>query len=198
MSNNSTKTKKSDCDDFNVTDRIGSKFLQESTYFLTGEIEHDNINECIKWIVYENLNASDTDKTLTLYINSQGGDVYEAFGLIDVMRSSTLPIRTVGYGSVMSAGFMIFTCGKERYIAPNAGIMCHQFSSIEDVGKYHDIKATRKETDRVNKAMMDLLKTNTGLDGRVVKNKLLPAHDVYLTAEEMINLGAADYILDTL
>ena len=46
--------------------------------------------------------------------------------------------------------------------------------------------------------MMEILKESTGLDGRIVRNKLLPAHDVYFTAQEMIDIGAADYILDTL
>lgn len=192
------KSSKNNLDEFNAYDRMGIKFLENSTHFLIGEISEENINECIKWIVYENLNSN--NKILTLYINSQGGDLYEALGLIDVMTASRLPIRTIGYGSIMSAAFLIFVNGSsgDRYLAQNTGIMCHQFSSTEDVGKYHDIKATRKETDRLNKAMYQCLKDATGLDGRVVKNKLLPAHDVYLTAEEMIELGAADYILETL
>lgn len=190
---------KSSYEEFNAYDRMGIKFLESSTHFLLGEIGEENINECIKWIVYENLTTK-SNKILTLYINSQGGDLYEALGLIDVMTASKLPIRTIGYGSVMSAAFLIFVNGSagERYLAPNAGIMCHQFSSTEDVGKYHDIKATRKETDRLNKAMYNALKEATGLDGRVVKNKLLPAHDVYLTVDEMIELNAADYVLETL
>jgi ATP-dependent protease ClpP protease subunit len=65
----------------------------------------------------------------------------------------------------------------------------------EEVGKYHDIKATRKETDRLNQAMLDVLKASTGLETKVIKSKLMPAHDVYLTAEEMIEHGAADHIL---
>lgn len=183
-------------DEFNAQDRIDVKLLESSVHFLVGDIEEENVNECIKWLVFENLNPK-SDKTLTLYINSQGGDLYQAFGLIDLMKNSQVPIRTIGYGSVMSAAFLILASGTkgERYIAPNTGIMCHQFSSSEDVGKYHDIKATRKETDRLNKAMYEVLKSATELDGRVIKNKLLPAHDVYMTAEEMIEVNAADHLL---
>ena len=182
-------------DDFNASDRIDIKLLESSTHFLIGEIDADNVNECIKWIVYENLTPKQ-DKILTIYINSQGGDLYEAFGLIDLMRNSRIPIRTIGYGSVMSAAFLILAAGSkgERYIAPNTGVMCHQLSATEEVGKYHDIKATRKETDRLNKVMYDILKEATELDGRIIKTKLLPAHDVYMTAEEMIEFGAADHI----
>jgi ATP-dependent Clp protease, protease subunit len=182
--------------EFNADDRVGISLLESSVYFLTGEIDDDNVNDCIRWITYENLQPKD-NKILTLYINSQGGDLYQAFGLIDIMRNSAMPIRTIGFGSVMSAAFLILSSGQhgERYIAPNTGIMCHQMSSTEEMGKYHDIKATRKETDRINQAMYNILKENTGLDGRIIKTKLLPAHDVYMTATEMIDFGAADHIL---
>jgi ATP-dependent Clp protease, protease subunit len=184
-------------DDFNAHDRQGIKFQEAGVYFLIGEITEDNINEAVKWLAYENIDAKD-GKILTLYVNSQGGDLYEAFGLIDMMQNSQLPIRTIGYGSVMSAAFLIVASGTpgERYVTKNCGIMCHQMSMLEEMGKYHDIKATRKETDRLNKAMYDVLKETTGLDGRIIKTKLLPAHDVYMTAEEMIEFGAADHILE--
>jgi ATP-dependent Clp protease protease subunit len=182
-------------DEFNAEDRINTRLLDNSVHFLLGDIEEENVNNCIKWLVYENLNSK-TDKVLTLYINSQGGDLYQAFALIDMMKNSQLTIRTIGMGSIMSAAFLILASGTtgERYIAPNTGIMCHQFSS-EESGKYHDIKAARKETERINKAMYDILKEATGLDGRVVKAKLLGASDLYLSASEMVDLGAADHVL---
>ena len=184
-------------DDFNAHDRQGIKFHEAGIHFLIGEITEDNVNECVKWLAYENIDPK-SDRALTLYINSQGGDLYEAFGLIDMMRNSAVPVRTIGYGSVMSAAFLIVASGSpgERYITKNCGIMCHQMSVLEEAGKYHDIKATRKETDRLSKAMYDVLKETTGLDGRIIKTKLLPAHDVYMTAEEMIDFGAADQILE--
>ena len=184
-------------DDFNAQDRQSIKFQDAGVHFLIGEIDEENVNECIKWLAYENIDPK-ADRVLTLYVNSQGGDLYEAFGLIDMMRNSQIPIRTIGYGSVMSAAFLIVASGTagERYITKNCGIMCHQMSATEEMGKYHDIKATRKETDRLNKAMYDIIKETTGLDGRVIKTRLLPAHDVYMTAEEMIEFGAADQILE--
>lgn len=184
-------------DDFNAEDRRAVKLQEAGVYFLVGEIDEENVNEVIKWLAYENITPS-ADRVLTLYVNSQGGDLYQALGLIDMMRNSRIPVRTIGYGSVMSAAFLILASGSpgERYITKNCGIMCHQMSILEEAGKYHDIKATRKETDRLSKAMYDILKEATGLDGRIIKTKLLPAHDVYMTAEEMIEFGAADQILE--
>ncbi len=181
-------------DDFNASDKIGIKLLENSVHFLVGEIEEDNINECIKWIVYENLDSK--AKVLTLYINSTGGDLYSAFALIDIIQTSTHPIRTIAVGAAMSAAFLIFASGDkgERYVGKNTSLMCHQFTDTTE-GKYHDIKATMKDNELSNQRMVDILKDATGLAPSVVRKKLLPASDVYLTPEEAIELGIADNIL---
>jgi ATP-dependent Clp protease protease subunit len=195
ISNNSPKEQiLKKIDEFNAGDRIGVKLLENSIYFLSGEITEENVNECIKWVIYENLDPK--EKVLTLYVNSSGGDLYQAFALIDVMRSSKHVVRTVGIGSIMSAAFLIFTSGDqgERYLAVNTGIMCHQFSGGTDA-KFHDLKAEMKENELLNKKMVDILKNATGLPTTKIKTKLLPASDVYLTAQEAIELGIADHLL---
>jgi ATP-dependent protease ClpP protease subunit len=73
--------------------------------------------------------------------------------------------------------------------------MCHQFSSGMDA-KYHDLKAEMKETELLNDKMIDVLKEATGLAPSVIKKKLLPPSDVYLTAQEVLDLGIADHILE--
>jgi len=182
-------------DEFNASDRIGIKLLENSVHFLTGEITEENVNECIKWIVFENLDAK--EKVLTLYVNSSGGDLYQAFALIDIMRNSKHVVRTVGIGSVMSAAFLIFTSGDqgERHLAANTGIMCHQFAGGGSDAKFHDLKAEMKENELLNKKMVEILKNATGLAPSRIKSKLLPASDVYLTAQEAIELGIADHLI---
>jgi ATP-dependent protease ClpP protease subunit len=51
-----------------------------------------------------------------------------------------------------------------------------------------------KETESCNKRMVDILVEATGLAPSRVKAKLLPASDVYLTADELIEFGVADHI----
>ena len=182
-------------EDFNASDRISVGLLESNIHFLVGEINEVSINECIRWIIYENLNQKE-NKVLTLYINSPGGEIYQAFALIDVMRTSIHPIRTVGIGCIMSAAFLIFAAGTrgERYIAPNTGIMCHQHSDVTE-GKHHDLKATMKEGENCNQRMLEILKEATNLSSARVRSKLLNASDVYLTAEEAIELNIADQLL---
>jgi ATP-dependent Clp protease protease subunit len=181
-------------EEFIAEDRIDLKLLDNSIHILNGEITEENIKQTIKWLVYENLDTR--EKILTLYVNSTGGDLYQAFALIDIMRSSKHTIRTVGIGAVMSAAFLIFASGDkgERYVSNNASFMCHQFTEGMDA-KYHDLKATMRENDLCNERMIAILKEATGLAPSVIRKKLLPASDVYLTAQEVIDLNVADHLL---
>ena len=181
-------------DEFNASDRVDLKLLENSVHFLSGEITDANVNECIKWIIYENFDTR--EKILTIYINSTGGDLYSALALIDVMQTSEHPIRTVTVGSAMSAAFLIAASGThgQRYAGKNATFMCHQFTDNSE-GKYHDLKATMKGNEMSNEMMVAVLKEATGLAPSVIKKKLLPASDVYLTPQEVIELGIVDHLL---
>jgi ATP-dependent Clp protease protease subunit len=183
-------------EDFIAEDRIDLKLLENATHFINGEINEASIGAAVKWLIYENLDRS-KEKVLTLYINSAGGDLYQAFGLIDVMQASPHIVRCVGIGSVMSAAFLIFSAGDhgERYAAKNTSFMCHQFSEAME-NKYHDLKATMRENDICNEKMIAILREATGLAPSVIKKKLLPPSDVYLTAHEVLELGIADHILE--
>lgn len=190
--NSGLREMKKDENGLNVQERIEQKFLDSNVNFLFGEVDEESVGKVIQWILYENLDVS-KQKVLTLYINSEGGSLYDAFALIDVMRISAHPIRTVGFGSIMSAAFLIFASGSkgERYIAPNTGILCHQFSSDIE-GKYHDMKALSKENDLCNERMLNILREASSMEPRLVKSRLLPASDVWLTAEELLEMGIAD------
>jgi len=181
-------------EEFNAEDRIGIKLLENSTHYLSGEINEEKVGECIRWIVYENFNAK-SNKILTLYINSTGGDLYESFALIDIMRNSKLPIRIIGLGSVMSAAFLIFAAGSpgERYAGRLTSFMSHQFSGSSEA-KYHDLKAEMKEGDNCNARMISILQDATGLTAAKVRSKFLNSSDVYLSAEEVVALNIADHI----
>jgi ATP-dependent protease ClpP protease subunit len=80
-------TKKTDIleDIAGASEKIGIGLLNNHTHYLSGEINEETVGEVVKWLIYENLGSSQ-NKILTLYINSTGGDLYEAFALIDVMQ----------------------------------------------------------------------------------------------------------------
>lgn len=180
---------------YSVEDRIDVSLFDNDIHYLNGELTEENISKCIKWILAANLQKK-PKRTLKLYINTVGGDLYETFGLIDVMRDSYHHISTIGIGAVMSAGVLIFASGKhgERYIGKNAGIMNHQHSdSIE--AKMHDMKAQMKENNNCEQRCMQILRDATGYSLADVRKKFNNPSDQYLTAKQLVELKIADHIL---
>jgi len=181
-------------DDFVSADvKIESAFLENHIHFINGDINEDSVGKAIRWIIFENTKGNEP---LTLYINSDGGNLPDAFALIDVMRMSKVPIRTIGIGSVCSSAFLIFAAGTKghRLIGQNTTVMCHQFTESSE-GKFHDLKTKLKENQRMNDRMVSLLVECSNLIEREVKTKLLPPSDVWLSANELVELGIADSIL---
>jgi ATP-dependent Clp protease protease subunit len=167
-------------------------------YVFMGEVDDENIKPVIEWILHENFVSKKKRKELLLMICSEGGDMSSAFALIDVMRSSHIPVKTVGLGQIASAGLLIFIAGTKgrRILTPNTSILSHQFSWGSD-GKAHELFATIKEFDLTQKRMVSLYKECTGLDEEEIRKTLLPPHDVWLTAEEAIGFNICDHISDS-
>jgi ATP-dependent Clp endopeptidase proteolytic subunit ClpP len=176
---------------FDVIDR---GILDSNSYFLNGSINSEAVDYAIKWLIYEN--SKPTQHTLTLYINSVGGYLDDAFALIDMMKSSKHYIRTVGIGNIMSSAFLIFAAGTKgfRIVGKNTNAMSHQYSDGID-GKHHDLKAYMKSAEATNTRMVEFLKESTGLSANIIRRRLLPPSDVWLSPQELIDLNIADHIL---
>lgn len=173
-----------------------SQDLQASgMYVFMGEVSTETIQPVIEWILYENFVSKKRKKELLLMICSEGGDMSAAFALIDVMHSSVIPIKTVGLGQIASAGLMIFLTGTpgRRVLTPNTSILSHQFSWGSD-GKAHELFATVKEFELTQQRMVDHYIKCTGLGQEEIRKNLLPPHDVYLTAQEALDLHVCDAI----
>jgi ATP-dependent Clp protease, protease subunit len=173
-----------------------SQTLQDSGMFVfMDEVAHDTIQPIVEWILHENFVVKKRKKELLLMICSEGGDMSSAFALIDVMNSSSIPIKTVGLGQIASAGLMIFLAGSRgrRVLTPNTSILSHQFSWGSE-GKSHELFATVKEFELTHQRMVTHYRQCTGLDDEKIRSALLPPHDVYLTAQEALELNICDAI----
>jgi ATP-dependent Clp protease protease subunit len=168
--------------------------FDDHNHFLTGNVDGESIEKAIRWILMGARKPS-PEHPMKLHINSDGGNLTDAFALIDVMRTSPVPIATVGMGNLMSSAFIIFAAGAKgrRAIAKNTSIMIHQFNH-EYMGKYHDMKAYAEEIDRINYRMVAELARTGKLTEQEVGSKLLKPSDVWLSAEQLVELGFADII----
>ena len=167
---------------------------KHSFFLLMGDVDIGAVKEAVEWIFEANF-AEERPELLNLMITSPGGDLNAAFALIDVMRGSAIPVRTIGLGQIASAGLMIFIAGErgQRILTPNTSILSHQYS-WGAIGKEHELFATVREFDLTTKKMVQHYKKCTGLQEKKIRETLLPPQDVWLSPEEAKSLGLCDQI----
>ena len=184
-------TKESDIQDKNPSDAL----RESGMYVFMDEVNHETIKPVIEWILYENYVTVHKKKELLLMICSEGGDLSACFALIDTMRASGIPIKTVGLGLIASCGLLIFITGTKgrRVLTPNTSILSHQFSSGTE-GKSHELFATMREFELTNKRILEHYKQCTDLDEATILSQLLPAQDVWLDHDAALKLNLCDEI----
>jgi ATP-dependent Clp protease protease subunit len=167
-----------------------------SFFLLMEEITLGTAKQAIEWVFDANF-AEERPDMLNLIVCSPGGDLNAAFALVDTMRGSAIPIRTIGLGQIASAGLMIFIAGDKgnRILTPNTSILSHQYS-WGAFGKEHELFATIKEFDLTTKRMIAHYKKCTGLSEQKIREVLLPPQDMWLSAIESKKLGICDDVKD--
>ena len=172
-------------------------FLRGHHVFMS-EVNPETMKPLIDWIISENFNREKKKKELTLGICSPGGDLNACFALIDIMKGSKIPIRTIGMGMIASCGLLMFISGTKgrRVLTPNTSILSHQYS-WGSFGKEHELFAAVKEFDLTTQRMITHYKKCTGLSEEQIREYLLPPHDVWLSSKEAKKLGLCDAIKET-
>lgn len=169
---------------------------QQSFFLLMDEISLSSSKNVIEWILDANFTEERPDM-LNLVVCSPGGDLNAAFAVVDIMRGSAVPIRTIGLGQIASAGLMIFIAGEkgQRILTPNTSILSHQYS-WGAFGKEHELFAQIKEFDLTTKRMLVHYKKCTGLKDEQIREVLLPPQDIWLSAQEAKKYGICDDVKD--
>jgi ATP-dependent Clp protease protease subunit len=140
----------------------------------------------------------DAPKTpIELHVMSEGGDPRAILALHDVIQAATCQIKFYGRGSIMSAAVALMACCDERYLYPNTTIMLHDGTDSDiGSGRNADIYIDAAEWDRLNHKFYDIYAHNS----KMPKKFWMEAckRDLYMSAEEAIQLGLADKIIPTL
>jgi ATP-dependent Clp protease protease subunit len=164
-------------------------------YLFMTEVDEDSCRDAISFILEANLEEDPGYDHLTLIFSSPGGSCWAGQALLDVMSGSRLPVHTVGIGVIASMGLLLFMAGKKghRILTPQTMIMSHQYASWT-FGKEHELVATNKKHQMLSEICMKHYRKYTGLKDKQIREFLLPAHDVWLTAEDCLKLGICDEI----
>jgi len=192
MTNEDTQTQSSQS-----IDPSAELFLRGQHVFM-GDVTQETMKPLIDWIIAENFNRENKKKELTLGICSPGGDLHACFALVDIMKGSKIPIKTIGMGMIASCGLLMFISGTKgrRVLTPNTSILSHQYS-WGSYGKEHELFSAVKEFDLTTERMVTHYKKCTGLSEKDIRTYLLPPHDVWLSAKEAKKLGLCDSIQAT-
>ena len=177
-----------------LTPTDDAELYKDGIHLLMDDISPESCKDAVEFVLKQN-SEKRKQKRLQFLICSNGGDVPQCFALIDVMRSSKIPIHTVGLGVIASCGLLLFINGEkgERTLTPNTSILSHQYS-WGSWGKEHELFAQVKEYELSTKRIINHYKKCTGLKEKDIRKYLLPPEDVWLAGTEAKELGICDNI----
>lgn len=142
--------------------------------------------------------ASSQCLPIDFYISTYGGSATDMFAVYDAVRliKDQCPVRTIGLGKVMSAGVLLLACGTkgERKIGANCRVMIHGVMSGQQ-GHLHDLENEMEEAKFTQKQYIKALAKETNMTEKYIKNLMDKKINVYLDAEEAVDLGIADIII---
>ncbi len=136
-----------------------------------------------------------SNKPIEVHLSTFGGCVYSALKIIDRLQSSSCQIKIVASGPIMSAGFVIFSVGDIRQCHPHTRFMCHAAKTDEISGTTTDIKMESAELEWISNTYAEILNENTRMPLDFWKGLLRSSRDVFMSAQEVKDLGLADQIL---
>jgi len=129
----------------------------------------------------------DSDTPIDVYINSDGGFVYDGLEMYDTLVNLPCVVRTHACGKVMSMALIIYLAGDERYCQKNATFMNHSVSSLAE-GKIFEMDIDANEARRINNLCIDILSEKTNMKKDWWK-KHLRYEDKYYDETKATELG---------
>lgn len=167
---------------------------------LFSDVSDEKVAELIHALIYLNeINrVSPSPKPIEFYISTYGGSADDMFGMYDVMRNvrQESEIHTLGLGKVMSAGVLLLASGTKgkRRIGKNCRVMIHSVIAGNH-GPIHNLQNEMEAVTQIQKMYSEALVAETNMSKKELKDLLERKVNVYLSAEEAVELGIADIII---
>ncbi len=167
--------------------------LENRIIFLSGPIVERTASTVIQQLLY--LQSIRRDQDVNLYINSPGGLVDQTLAVYDTMQFMGSEVATYCIGQAASGAAIVLMAGTKgkRFILPNAKVMLHQpYGGI--TGQAEDVRIQADEVLRDKARLNQIIATCTGKPVEKVSDDT--ERDRYMTAEEALEYGIIDEILD--
>ena len=168
-----------------------------------GDVDEEKVTETAHSFLYMNemnrLTEKEEDKRhIEFYISTYGGNADDMFALYDIMRQvrEETEIHTIGMGKVMSAGVLLLAGGTKgkRKIGKNCRVMIHSVIAGNH-GNVHNLVNEMEAIQGLQEMYINSLVEETKMTKTQMKKMLERKVNVYLSAEEAVELGIADEII---
>ncbi len=136
-------------------------------------------------------NGKATLPVINLRIHSQGGDVFSALSIIDIIHQLKCDVHTYIDGCAASGAAMIALHGKKRFIGKNSFMLLHQLRGSQS-GKFEDMQDEIKNSEKIMKLIREMVKDNSKIEPKEIDEIL--KHEWWLTAAESMAYGLVDEI----
>ena len=172
------------------------KLFEDRIIFLGTPISDDISNAVMAQLLC--LQQMDPDRDISLYINSPGGSFTALTAIYDTLRYVKPDIQTVCLGQAASAAAILLAAGTpgKRLALPNSRILIHQPYTEGTYGQASDIEIQANEILRMRSLLEQMIADNTGKDVEQVGKDI--ERDKILTAEQAVDYGLVDQVLDSL
>ncbi|MCH5190909.1 MAG: ATP-dependent Clp endopeptidase proteolytic subunit ClpP [Oscillospiraceae bacterium] len=170
---------------------IFSRLLNDRIIVLSDEVNDATASLVVAQLLY--LEGQDSEKDISLYINSPGGSVSAGLAIYDTMQYIKCDVSTICMGMAASMGAFLLSSGAKgkRYALPNSEIMIHQPSGGAQ-GQASDIKITADHILRTRDRLNKILAENTGKPLEVIAADT--ERDNFMTAQEAMEYGLVDKV----
>lgn len=171
---------------------IYSRLLKERIIFLGEEVNDVSASLIVAQLLF--LESEDTNKDISLYINSPGGSVTAGMAIYDTMNYIKCDVSTICIGMAASMGAFLLAGGAKgkRFALPNAEVMIHQPSGGAQ-GQATEIQIVAEKILQTKKKLNEILAANTGQPYEVIERDT--DRDNYMTAQEAMEYGLIDRVI---
>ena len=171
---------------------IYSRLLKDRIIMLGMPLDDTVANLVISQMLF--LESEDADAEISLYINSQGGQVSAGLAIYDTMQFIKSPVSTICVGQALSFAAVLLAAGAKgkRFSLPHSRMVLHQpiggFS-----GQATDLEIHARQIQAMHEMLNEILALHTGQEvERIARDT---DRDFFLTPNEAQDYGLIDRVM---
>jgi ATP-dependent Clp protease protease subunit len=183
---------------------IYSRLLKDRVIMLDTDVSEHSASIIVAQLLF--LESENSEKDISLFINSPGGLVTAGLAIYDTMQFIKPDVATYVIGQAASMGSFLAQAGApgKRFVLPESRTMIHRVSSgtpgtrgsvhVQEL-QFEDAKRTYEESQRINKRLTELyVRHNTA--GKSYEEMFSDMKfDTFLSAEQAVEYGLADKVI---